>query len=108
MAQHQSGAVVETILVAGESATVGGSHCATATSFALRGNALMEGRQAAPQLRLRKEYRPPVLMDYGLLRDLTLGGSPGGGESSNPGTRKRKTVVGMLGPDMMTLEDPTD
>ena len=32
----------------------------------------------------KKEYKKPQLKSYGKLKDITLGGSPGGGDSSNP------------------------
>ncbi len=34
--------------------------------------------------RRRRPYRPPRLVDFGDVRDLTLGGTPGTGDSGNP------------------------
>ena len=36
----------------------------------------------------RKMYRKPQLMELGDLRSMTLGGSPGTGDSGSSGTRK--------------------
>lgn len=33
-------------------------------------------------------YVPPVLRTLGDVRDITLGGSPGSGDSGNPGTQQ--------------------
>ncbi|HSG31730.1 MAG TPA: hypothetical protein VLB82_09310 [Thermodesulfobacteriota bacterium] len=33
----------------------------------------------------KKLYKKPELKNYGKLKDITLGGSPGGGDSGNPG-----------------------
>ncbi len=35
----------------------------------------------------KKEYKKPQLKSYGKLKDITLGGSPGGGDSGNPDTQ---------------------
>ena len=34
----------------------------------------------------KKEYKKPQLKSYGKLKDITLGGSPGGGDSGATGT----------------------
>jgi hypothetical protein len=47
-----------------------------------------EKSPAAPEV-IRKVYVKPRLEDLGDVRSLTLGGSPGPGESSGPGSRKR-------------------
>jgi hypothetical protein len=36
------------------------------------------------KLGMRKPYHKPTLQSYGELRDITLGGSPGVGDSINP------------------------
>lgn len=41
----------------------------------------------------KKRYAPPSIEMYGDVRDLTLGGSPGKGESGNPKTRKNPTML---------------
>ena len=38
----------------------------------------------------KKAYQKPVLKSYGDVRDVTLGGSPGGGDSGTPTTRRRR------------------
>lgn len=35
-------------------------------------------------------YRKPILKSYGDVRDVTLGGSPGAGDSGMPTTRRRR------------------
>jgi len=35
-------------------------------------------------------YEKPMLFVYGDVRDVTLGGSPGGGDSGTPTTRRRR------------------
>ncbi|NIU87997.1 MAG: hypothetical protein GWN56_12195 [Nitrosopumilaceae archaeon] len=32
----------------------------------------------------KREYKKPTLKDYGKLKDITMGGSPGTGDSGNP------------------------
>ena len=39
-----------------------------------------------PAAKTRKPYRPPQLIPRGDVRDVTLGPTPGVGESGNPGT----------------------
>jgi len=62
----------------------------------------------------RKVYTKPRLEDLGDLRTLTLGGSPGTGESSGGGTRKRRPFglspyddFPLYNPDG-TLRDPNE
>jgi len=38
----------------------------------------------------KKAYQKPRLICYGDVRDVTLGGSPGGGDSGTPTTRRRR------------------
>lgn len=38
----------------------------------------------------KKIYQKPRLIEYGDVRDVTLGGSPGGGDSGSPTTRRRR------------------
>ncbi len=45
-------------------------------------------REEAPTGAVRLPYMPPQLTPLGALRTVTLGGSPGTGESANPGLRK--------------------
>jgi len=40
------------------------------------------------EISLKKPYQTPKLYVYGELRDLTLGGSPGTGDSGNPGAQR--------------------
>ncbi len=35
-------------------------------------------------------YKKPKLTSFGDVRDITLGGSPGGGDSGTPTTRRRR------------------
>lgn len=39
--------------------------------------------EAAVESRERRAYTPPVLSRFGDVRSVTLGGSPGGGDSGN-------------------------
>ncbi len=41
----------------------------------------------SPQTPARRPYTPPVLEEYGDVRDLTLGGSPGAGDSTSMKTK---------------------
>lgn len=36
----------------------------------------------------KKEYKTPVIIEYGKLKDITLGGSPGSGDSGAPGIQQ--------------------
>lgn len=48
---------------------------------------MMDNDQAAPRAPTgKKRYAPPRLKTYGDVRDLTLGPTPGLGESGHPGT----------------------
>jgi len=38
----------------------------------------------------KRVYQKPRLICYGDVRDVTLGGSPGGGDSGTPTTRRRR------------------
>lgn len=38
----------------------------------------------------QENYQKPELLCFGDVRDLTLGGSPGGGDSGTPTTRRRR------------------
>jgi len=46
------------------------------------------GRQNPNSLEF--DYEKPLLFTYGDVRDVTLGGSPGGGDSGTPTTRRRR------------------
>ncbi len=41
----------------------------------------------------KRLYHKPTLALHGAVRDLTLGGSPGTGESANPGHKKHKRSI---------------
>lgn len=42
------------------------------------------------QYKNKRVYIKPRLICYGDVRDITLGGSPGGGDSGSPTTRRRR------------------
>ena len=42
------------------------------------------------KLKNKRVYLKPQLVCYGDVRDITLGGSPGGGDSGSPTTRRRR------------------
>jgi hypothetical protein len=50
-------------------------------------NLLLGTVQAVPAA-TRAPYETPVLINLGDVRDITLGGSPGSGDSGNPGTQR--------------------
>jgi hypothetical protein len=54
---------------------------------------------------VRKRYTTPRLERHGDVRTLTLGGSPGSGESQNPGTRKSRSLGPAGMPDWAVPED---
>jgi hypothetical protein len=52
------------------------------------GRKVEEERAVGPCRAARKAYHSPRLIRYGDVRDVTLGPSPGLGESGNPGVLK--------------------
>jgi hypothetical protein len=57
-------------------------------SYISQGSSAISQPPLREEANRRKQYRRPRLEELGDLRTLTLGGSPGGGDSGSAGTRK--------------------
>jgi len=53
-------------------------------------NVTANSRECQNSNSLEFDYEKPLLFAYGDVRDVTLGGSPGGGDSGTPTTRRRR------------------
>jgi len=56
----------------------------------LQSDSIAGSRNYLNPVSLGLKYEKPLMFFYGDVRDVTLGGSPGGGDSGSPTTRRRR------------------